>query len=75
MYFFFCKSLLFIKRNISSHRASLYVAPGVRMRRANMYTTRSLGHITHVIRTLGYSDNKTKTLLKNSTAVGLELQH
>ena len=32
--FFFGKSFLYIKRNILSHRASLYLAPRVRMRRA-----------------------------------------
>ena len=33
--FFFGKSFLYIKRNILSHRASLYLAPRVRMRRAS----------------------------------------
>ena len=33
--FFFDKSFLYIKRNILSYRASLYLAPRVRMRRAN----------------------------------------
>ena len=36
--FFFGKSFLYIKRNILSHRASLYLAPRVRMRRAIGYT-------------------------------------
>ena len=34
-FFFFGKSLLHIKRNILSHRASSYLAPRVRMRRAS----------------------------------------
>ena len=33
--FFFGKSFLYIKRNFLSHRASLYLAPRVRMRRAS----------------------------------------
>ena len=34
--FFFGKSFLYIKRNFLSHRASLYLAPKVRMRRASV---------------------------------------
>ena len=41
--FFFGNSLLYIKWNILSHRASLYLAPRVRMRRANR--TRTDGHL------------------------------
>ena len=33
---FFGKSFLYIKRNFLSHRASLYLAPRVRMRRASV---------------------------------------
>ena len=34
-FFFFGKPLFYIKRNILSNRASLYLAPRVRMRRAS----------------------------------------
>ena len=37
---FFGKSLSHIKRNILSHRASLYLAPRVRMRRASEWQTK-----------------------------------
>ena len=40
---FFGKSFLYIKRNILSHRASLYLAPRVRMRRATPACLKVMG--------------------------------